>query len=86
MVVGEGLWYFLIIKYLALFRLFHYSLTELHLCLFDLILRPSQRFFQHVGIGRPGFTSAKQGLVCPAQGNNTLPPEDLSCKPNIFVS
>ena len=36
-------------------------------------LRPSQQFFSYVGKSLPGFTSTKQGLMCLAQGNNTVP-------------
>ena len=91
--------YFLIIKYLANFRLFYKSLTILYLCLFDLIICVPQStvFFSYVGMGLPGFRSNKQGLMCLAHGNNAVPPvgleperqrcyEELFPKANVMLS
>ena len=42
---------------------------RLLLILLDLIIHPSQQFFSYVGTGIPGL---KQGLMCLAQGHNTV--------------
>ena len=47
------------------------------ICLIWFFFRPSQQFFSYVGIVFLGWTSAKLGLMCLAQGHNAMMPMRL---------
>ena len=46
-------------------------------CLFDFIFTSHQQSFSFIGTGLPGLTNTKLGLMCPAQGYDTVTPMRL---------